>query len=123
MVDQIVLFGSANESSQFGGIFEGVQVFFIAEESFPLFAVFTPARSPQGDQIALRQPELDRNDVLCHYYPPDKPLACTPNLEFLGDRGAVCRSLRACPSDRDLPSSTCLAEMARWCSDDCQPRG
>src|SRR5690606_40359765 len=40
----------------------------VAEEGFPLLAVLPPSRRPQGDEIALRQPELDRDDVLCHYF-------------------------------------------------------
>ena len=42
----------------------------VPEEGFPLLAVLPPARRPQSDDVTLRQPELDRDDVLSHATSP-----------------------------------------------------
>jgi len=66
VVDQVVPLRRADEGGQVCGVREGVQVVLVAEERFPLLAVFPLARRPQGDNVALRQAEFDRDDVLCH---------------------------------------------------------
>ena len=66
VVQQVVPLGRADEGGQVCGVREGVQVVLVAEERFPLLAVFPPARRPQGDDVPLRQAEFDRDDVLCH---------------------------------------------------------
>ncbi|GAA4621536.1 hypothetical protein GCM10023108_54810 [Saccharopolyspora hordei] len=66
VVVEVVLLGGAHERGQVRGVGERVQVVLVPEERFPFLAVLAPAWRPQGDDVALRQPELDGDDVLRH---------------------------------------------------------
>ncbi len=70
VVDEVVLVVGAYERGQVRGVRERVEVVLVTEERLPFLAVLTPPRGPQRDQVALGQPEFDRDDVLGHQKPP-----------------------------------------------------
>ncbi len=63
MVDEVVVVVGADERGQLGGCIEPVQLVLVPEECLPLVVTVAPAWCPQGDQIAVGETELDRDDV------------------------------------------------------------
>ena len=66
MVAEVVRVVGADERGELSHLREGEERVVVAEEGFPLLAVFAPPRRPQRDEIALGERELDGDDVAGH---------------------------------------------------------
>lgn len=70
MVHEIVVGVGTHERREFRDRLETVEVVLVAEERLPLVLALAPPRSPQCEQVAVGESELDRDDVSSHGWKP-----------------------------------------------------